>query len=151
MAAFFRNTTQKAMDGNIPDTPPIIVVPRAEDRDRVGSSSARGTPAARAAWTSAARQRRADFDNGCAGRRDSDSRRRSCRRARCACSAARSGRTARVAVTWTRQRGIAGETALGRPQACDSSEKASSSSSPTSSCRGTNRSRSRLGPIADGR
>ncbi|MCC6586021.1 MAG: DUF1553 domain-containing protein [Bryobacterales bacterium] len=34
MAAFFRNTTQSAMDGNIHDTPPMIVVPRAEDRPR---------------------------------------------------------------------------------------------------------------------
>ena len=36
MAAFFRNTTQNAMDGNIPDTPPIIVVPREQDRARWG-------------------------------------------------------------------------------------------------------------------
>ncbi|MBM3725515.1 MAG: DUF1553 domain-containing protein [Acidobacteria bacterium] len=34
MAAFFRNTTQNAMDGNIPDTPPVIVVPSDEDRPR---------------------------------------------------------------------------------------------------------------------
>jgi hypothetical protein len=34
MSAFFRNTTQKAMDDNISDTPPIVVVPRIEDRDR---------------------------------------------------------------------------------------------------------------------
>ena len=34
MAAFFRNTTQKPLDGNISDTPPIIVVPRQEDRAR---------------------------------------------------------------------------------------------------------------------
>ncbi|MFN3324190.1 MAG: DUF1553 domain-containing protein [Bryobacteraceae bacterium] len=34
MAAFFRNTTQKALDGNIPDTPPILLVPRPEDRER---------------------------------------------------------------------------------------------------------------------
>lgn len=34
MAAFFRNTTQNAMDGNAPDSPPIIVVPREEDRLR---------------------------------------------------------------------------------------------------------------------
>ncbi len=32
MAAFFNNTTQQAMDGNIKDTPPTIVVPTAEDR-----------------------------------------------------------------------------------------------------------------------
>jgi hypothetical protein len=32
MAAFFNNTTQEAMDGNIQNTPPVIPVPRAEDR-----------------------------------------------------------------------------------------------------------------------
>jgi len=32
--AFFRNTTQRAMDGNISDTPPVIVVPLREDRTR---------------------------------------------------------------------------------------------------------------------
>jgi hypothetical protein len=34
MAAFFNNTTQKAMDGNIKDTPPVIVVPIKRDRPR---------------------------------------------------------------------------------------------------------------------
>jgi hypothetical protein len=34
MSAFFNNTTQRAMDGNIKDTPPIIRVPRLEDRPR---------------------------------------------------------------------------------------------------------------------
>jgi len=34
MAAFFRNTTQPAMDGNKPDTPPVVVVPNDEDRPR---------------------------------------------------------------------------------------------------------------------
>jgi hypothetical protein len=34
MVAFFKNTTQKPMDGNIADTPPTIVVPRLEDRER---------------------------------------------------------------------------------------------------------------------
>jgi hypothetical protein len=32
MAAFFNNTTQDAMDGNIKDTPPVIRVPRPDDR-----------------------------------------------------------------------------------------------------------------------
>jgi hypothetical protein len=32
LGAFFRNTTQKVMDDNIPDTPPVMVVPRSEDR-----------------------------------------------------------------------------------------------------------------------
>jgi hypothetical protein len=35
MAAFFNNTTQGAMDGNIKDTPPIIMVPRNADRARL--------------------------------------------------------------------------------------------------------------------
>jgi len=34
LSAFFRNTTQQAMDGNIPDTPPVVVLPREEDRAR---------------------------------------------------------------------------------------------------------------------
>src|SRR5688572_12479777 len=33
-AAFFRNTVQRPMDGNIPDTPPIIVLPSAQDAVR---------------------------------------------------------------------------------------------------------------------
>jgi hypothetical protein len=33
-AAFFRNTTQAPLDGNIPDTPPIVVVPSKNDVDR---------------------------------------------------------------------------------------------------------------------
>jgi hypothetical protein len=33
-AAFFRNTTQNPMDGNIPDTPPIVVIPSKEDAPR---------------------------------------------------------------------------------------------------------------------
>jgi hypothetical protein len=34
MAAFFNNTTQKAMDGNVKDTPPVVTVPRDEDLPR---------------------------------------------------------------------------------------------------------------------
>ncbi|MEX2309340.1 MAG: DUF1553 domain-containing protein [Pirellulales bacterium] len=34
MAAFFNNTTQNPMDGNIKDTPPVVVVPGNEDRAR---------------------------------------------------------------------------------------------------------------------
>jgi mono/diheme cytochrome c family protein len=34
LAAFFNNTTQAAMDGNIKDTPPVIQVPQVEDRPR---------------------------------------------------------------------------------------------------------------------
>jgi hypothetical protein len=32
LGAFFRNTTQKVMDDNVPDTPPVVVVPKPEDR-----------------------------------------------------------------------------------------------------------------------
>lgn len=34
LSAFFNNTTQRAMDGNIKDTPPIMVVPLDQDRTR---------------------------------------------------------------------------------------------------------------------
>ena len=34
LAAFFRNTTQPAMDGNVMDSPPILRMPRAEDARR---------------------------------------------------------------------------------------------------------------------
>ena len=34
MAAFFRNTTQPAMDKNVMDSPPILRMPRAEDAER---------------------------------------------------------------------------------------------------------------------
>ncbi|MEZ6043283.1 MAG: DUF1553 domain-containing protein [Planctomycetaceae bacterium] len=34
MSAFFNNSTQKVRDGNVKDTPPVIVVPRNEDRAR---------------------------------------------------------------------------------------------------------------------
>ena len=34
LAAFFNNTTQAAMDGNIPDTPPTVFVPPDPDRER---------------------------------------------------------------------------------------------------------------------
>jgi hypothetical protein len=34
LAAFFNNTTQGAMDGNIKDTPPVVVVPRPEEQRR---------------------------------------------------------------------------------------------------------------------
>lgn len=34
LSAFFNNTTQKAMDGNIKDTPPVLVIPKKEDEMR---------------------------------------------------------------------------------------------------------------------
>ncbi|HUY92266.1 MAG TPA: DUF1553 domain-containing protein [Pirellulales bacterium] len=38
LAAFFNNTPQNAMDGNIKDTPPTVFVPRGEDRERWDAS-----------------------------------------------------------------------------------------------------------------
>jgi len=32
LGAFFRNTTQRVMDDNVPDPPPLVVVPKQEDR-----------------------------------------------------------------------------------------------------------------------
>lgn len=57
LGAFFRNTTQNVMDDNIPDTPPIVVVPRAEDRARWEQVSAR-----RAELTAELNRRRAAAD-----------------------------------------------------------------------------------------
>lgn len=37
LAAFFNNTTQAVRDGNIKDTPPVIAVPLASDRERFGA------------------------------------------------------------------------------------------------------------------
>ena len=34
LSAFFNNTTQPVMDGNVPNTPPVIPVPQYEDRQR---------------------------------------------------------------------------------------------------------------------
>jgi mono/diheme cytochrome c family protein len=34
LSAFFNNTTQAAMDGNLKDTPPVVVVPQLQDRAR---------------------------------------------------------------------------------------------------------------------
>ena len=34
LTSFFRNTTQYPLDGNVPDTPPVVTAPRAEDRER---------------------------------------------------------------------------------------------------------------------
>jgi len=34
LTSFFRNTTQYPLDGNVPDTPPTVIVPSAADRER---------------------------------------------------------------------------------------------------------------------
>lgn len=61
MAAFFNNTTQNAMDGNIKDTPPVIVVPQAEDRPRWEALDAE-LVAARAQVESRRQAARPEFD-----------------------------------------------------------------------------------------
>ncbi|MFO1093029.1 MAG: DUF1553 domain-containing protein [Planctomycetaceae bacterium] len=48
LAAFFNNTTQKGMDGNIKDTPPIITVPTAEDEPRWAQLEQLAPPARKA-------------------------------------------------------------------------------------------------------
>jgi len=66
LAAFFNNTTQGAMDGNIKDTPPIVVVPMAEDRKRfqeIGPDLA----AARRAVEDRKRDARPEFDRWITG------------------------------------------------------------------------------------
>ncbi len=40
LSAFFNNTTQNPMDGNIKDTPPIVQVPMDEDRDKMVAAKA---------------------------------------------------------------------------------------------------------------
>jgi len=61
MSAFFNNTTQAAMDGNIKDTPPIMQVPRPEDQSRWDTIS-RDLGAARRQADERKKAARADFD-----------------------------------------------------------------------------------------
>ena len=61
MAAFFNNTTQGAMDGNIRDTPPIILVPKPEDRARWDALSKEITTA-RGQTEARKKTARVDFD-----------------------------------------------------------------------------------------
>lgn len=56
LTAFFRNTTQHAMDGNIHDPPPIVIVPGAADRRRWEEIEAR-EKALRAMLKTGARRR----------------------------------------------------------------------------------------------
>jgi len=62
LSAFFNHTTQKAMDGNIKDTPPVIVLPKDEDRPR-WEQLARELPAADQALSDRRSAARADFTN----------------------------------------------------------------------------------------
>jgi len=61
LAAFFNNTTQKGMDGNIKDTPPIITVPTDEDEPRWFELETI-VPPARQAVEDRKTAARADFD-----------------------------------------------------------------------------------------
>ncbi|MEX0587023.1 MAG: DUF1553 domain-containing protein, partial [Pirellulales bacterium] len=62
LAAFFNNTTQKGMDGNIKDTPPIITVPKDEDLQRWQALET-AAPAARAAVDDRKTAARSEFDS----------------------------------------------------------------------------------------
>jgi len=61
LAAFFNNTTQAAMDGNIKDTPPIQFVPKPEERARYDQLAAE-LPAVRGQIETRKQTARADFD-----------------------------------------------------------------------------------------
>jgi hypothetical protein len=61
LSAFFNNTTQAAKDGNIHDTPPILVVPKPEDRQRFAAVE-KELAAARAAFEARKRDARPEFD-----------------------------------------------------------------------------------------
>jgi hypothetical protein len=61
LSAFFNNTTQRAMDGNIKDTPPIMPVPPPDDRPR-WESLGRQVADARARLEARKREARPEFD-----------------------------------------------------------------------------------------
>lgn len=65
-SAFFNNTTQEAMDGNVKDTPPVIPVPMPQDRARF--EALKGELAAtRQAVSTRKASAQADFDKWLAG------------------------------------------------------------------------------------
>jgi cytochrome c553 len=61
LAAFFNNTTQAAMDGNVQDTPPILPVPAPEDRPRFAELE-KLVPPAKAAVEDRRKAARPEFD-----------------------------------------------------------------------------------------
>jgi hypothetical protein len=61
MSAFFNNTTQNAMDGNIKDTPPVMPVPLPNDRERWDAIKGE-LAAAKTQAESRKQAARADFD-----------------------------------------------------------------------------------------
>jgi hypothetical protein len=66
MAAFFNNTTQGARDGNIKDTPPILMVPGPQDRERFAQMETE-LKAARQRIDSRKTAARGEFDKWLAG------------------------------------------------------------------------------------
>lgn len=61
MSAFFNNSTQRAMDGNVKDTPPAVFVPRGEDRPR-WEAIAKEVESIKAKIEARKKNARADFD-----------------------------------------------------------------------------------------
>ena len=61
LAAFFNNTTQAAMDGNVKDTPPVIATPLAKDRARWAELT-KLVPVARAKLDARKAEARPEFD-----------------------------------------------------------------------------------------
>ena len=66
LSAFFNNTTQKAMDGNVKDTPPVVIVPSPDDRPRFAALE-REISGAKAAVESRRKAARPDFEAWAAG------------------------------------------------------------------------------------
>lgn len=62
LSAFFNNTTQAAMDGNIKDTPPVVMVPREADAAR-WNELAQAIPAAKQHVDDRRRDARPEFDS----------------------------------------------------------------------------------------
>ncbi len=61
LSAFFNNTTQRAKDGNIKDTPPILSIPMTEDRPRLAELEA-ALPAAKRALANRRKDAKRDFE-----------------------------------------------------------------------------------------
>ena len=62
LAAFFNNTTQRAMDGNVRDTPPILPVPAPDDRPRFAALE-REIPETKAAIEARKQSARPEFES----------------------------------------------------------------------------------------
>ena len=61
LSAFFNNTTQNVMDGNVHDTPPILPVPKPEDRPRFAVLE-KDIPVAKAAVESRKKDAKPEFE-----------------------------------------------------------------------------------------